>query len=77
VIPRDEVDKALAESNEADLRVRACVKAMVTGQELNDPVRFRQLVAQRNAAFTNFLQAFIRRSRDSAARADGHGDGDA
>jgi hypothetical protein len=53
------------------------VKAVVTGRELNDPVRFRQLVAQRNAAFTNFLQAFIRRSRDRAARADGHGDGDA
>jgi len=68
VIPRDEVQKALAESNEADLRVRACVKAMVSGKERNDPAHFRQLVAQRNAAFDNFLQAFIRRSREKAAR---------
>jgi len=70
VIPRDEVQKALAESNEADLKVRACVKAVVTGQERNDPVHFRQLVAQRNAAFDNFLQAFIRRSREMAARSN-------
>lgn len=75
MIPRDEVQKALAESNEADLRVRACVKAVVTGQERSDPVRYRQLVAQRNAAFDNFLQAFIRRSREVAARADANGDG--
>ena len=67
MITRDEVQKALAESNEADLRVRACVKAVVTGQERSDPVHFRQLVAQRNAAFDNFLQAFIRRSREKAA----------
>jgi hypothetical protein len=68
VIPRDEVQKALAESNEADLRVRACVKAVVTGQERNDPVHFRQLIAQRNAAFDKFLQAFIRRTGEKAAR---------
>ena len=68
MIPRDEVQKAFAESNEADLRVRACVKAVVTGQERSDPVHFRQLVAQRNAAFANFLQAFIRLSREKAAR---------
>jgi hypothetical protein len=41
---------------------------MVTGKERNDPAHFRQLVAQRNAAFDNFLQAFIRRSREKAAR---------
>jgi len=70
VIPRDEVQKALAEADEADLRVRACVKAMVTGQQRNDPAHFRLLVAQRNAAFDNFLQAFIRRSREKAARSN-------
>ncbi len=68
MIPRDEVQKALAEWNEADLRVRACVKAVVTGHERNDPVHFRQLVAQRNAAFANYLQALICRSREQAAR---------
>jgi hypothetical protein len=30
---------------------------MVTGKERNDPAHFRQLVAQRNAAFDNFLQS--------------------
>ena len=72
--PRDEVQKALAESYEADLRVRACVKAVVTGQARRDPLHFRQLVAQRNAAFDNFLQAFIRRSREKAARASADDD---
>jgi hypothetical protein len=70
VILRDEVQKAFAESAEADLRVRACVKAVVTGEERHDPVHFRQLVAQRNAAFDNFLHAFIRRSREKAARSN-------
>jgi len=65
---RDEVEEALVASTEADLKVRACVKAMVTGQERGDSARFRQLVAERNAAFDNFLQAFIRRSRERAAR---------
>ena len=43
---------------------------MVTGQQRNDPAHFRLLVAQRNAAFDDFLQAFIRRSREKAARSN-------
>jgi len=73
-MPRDPVEVALAQSYEADLRVRDCVKAVVTGQERRDPVHFRQLVADRNAAFANFLQAFMRRSRERAG-ADATGDG--
>ncbi|HET9206445.1 MAG TPA: hypothetical protein VFO28_09435 [Burkholderiaceae bacterium] len=70
VSPRDEVQNALAASNEADLKVRACVKAVVTGQMPRDPAHFRQLVAERNAAFATFLQAFIRRSREKSALPD-------
>ena len=73
--PQDEVQKALAAFHEADLKVRASVKAVVTGQAPRDPVHFRQLVAERSAAFATFLQAFIRRSREKATLADATGAG--
>jgi hypothetical protein len=47
---------------------------VVTGQERRDPARFRQLVDERNAAFADYLQAFMRRSRDRAKRAGQTGD---
>ena len=67
---QDEVQIALAASIEGDLRVRSYVRAVVTGQERRDSARFRQLVDERNAAFADYLQAFMRRSRDRARRAD-------
>ena len=74
MISRDEVQKALAASIEGDLRVRSYVHCVVTGQERRDPARFRQLVEERDAAFADYLQAFMRRSRDRAKRADQTGD---
>ena len=66
---QDEVQIALAASIEGDLRVRSYVRAVVTGQVRRDSARFRQLVVERNAAFADYLQAFMRRSRDRAPAA--------
>jgi|GEM_PF-7126251 hypothetical protein len=52
------------------MRVRACLRDIVYGHLRKDPAQLQKLVQERNAAFLNFLQAFIRRSRRIAARAE-------
>ena len=66
---KDEVTEALEASIAADMRVRECVRAAVYGHSHRDPMLVRQLVQERNAAFANFLQAFMRRSRAMSMRA--------
>lgn len=73
---QDEVREAFEASSAADMRVRACVRAIVYGHERKDSAHLHRLVQERNAAFANFLQAFIRRSRSMAARAEKGNAGD-
>ena len=65
----DELREAFEASSAADMRVRAFVRAIVYGHDRRDSARMQKLVQERNAAFGNFLQTFIRRSRSMAARA--------
>ena len=67
---QDEVRESFEASSAADMRVRACLRDIVHGHHRKDPAHLQKLVRERNAAFLNFLQAFIRRSRSMAARAE-------
>jgi hypothetical protein len=76
VSTKDEVTEALEAANAADMRVRARTRAVVYGYERADSVLLQTLVLERNAAFANFLQAFMRRSRSMAVRVnEGASDG--
>jgi len=73
---KDEVTEAFEASNAADMRVRECVRAMVCGEQRRDPLLYRTLVQERNAAFASFLWAFMRKSRSMTVHTDNGTAGD-